>query len=108
MNNIQHLKKAVVFAATLVNSLYEKLEDKKLKFFEALQLALELSKVQEILKNAELVKKEFQDLDESERVELVQLVKQELDIANDKAERITEYSFELLSLIFLIGTELKK
>lgn len=107
-NNITHLKNAVVFAATLVNSIYEKLEDGKLKFFEGLQLALQLSQVNEIIKNAALIKAEYQDLDESERLQLVDAVKDELNLPNEKAERITEYSFELLTLISSMAQEFKK
>lgn len=107
-NNITHLKNAVILCASLVNSIYEKLEDGKLKFFEGLQLALELSKVNEIIKNAALIKAEYQDLDESERLQLVDAVKDELNIANEKAERVTEYSFELLTLISSIAQEFKQ
>mgnify|MGYP003130136299 FL=1 len=94
---IENVKALVLWSVELAQQIYEKIDnDKKLDFFEALSIipkALELSK---IIKNAPLLKEEWQDMSDAERIEINKAVSEKFDLKQDEKEQQVEESIDLV------------
>tara|TARA_R100001460_G_scaffold41842_1_gene77680 strand:- start:25 stop:393 length:369 start_codon:yes stop_codon:yes gene_type:complete len=94
---IENVKALVLWSVELTQQIYEKIDnDKKLDFFEALSIipkALELSK---IIKNAPMLKEEWQDMSEAERIEINKAVAEKFDLKEDEIELQVEESIDLV------------
>lgn len=107
MIGIENLKIAVVAVINLGEKIEKNLaDDGKISLAEALSVgAGSFGDVIRLIKSGNAIKQEFIDLDDQERIELVDLVKEELDLNNDKVEIIIEKAVELLvNLEDLIST----
>lgn len=94
---IDNLKIALVAAINFGESIEKNLDDGKITLAEALGIgAGHFGDIVRVLKNGTKIKAEFLDLDESERLELVELVKDELDLNNEHIEVIIEKAIEML------------
>ena len=102
---IDILKKAVKVAIDFGEALDKKLADGKLTFIEAFQLIPDLRELPWAISNASIIKDELLDLTDLEKAELVQYIKDELDLENDKVESIIENAISaLLALSVLAGS----
>ena len=101
---INNIKFAVIFIINFGESLNDKLEDKKLSWGERLQLIIDLRPLLEIIKNWRDMSDEIKDLDQEENRQIIDLVKLELDLPNEKAERYVIHSLNLLSALFNLIT----
>lgn len=91
MLGIQETKDVIIFGASLGNAIGESLEnDGKITLGEYTNFIPALLKVPAALTGITDVKAELLDLDETEKVELIEFVKSEFDIADDAAEEFVE------------------
>jgi len=98
MAGIENLKDVARDLAKFGMKVEDALEDKKLSFAEAISLGVFAApKAIEHAGNAADIKAEFLDLDTDEVDELVAYVSDELDLANDKVEKVIECGFEWLA-----------
>lgn len=107
MIGISNLKIALVAVINLGEKIEKGLaDDGKISLAEALSIgASSFGDVVRFIKSGNAIKQEYTDLDDKERVELIDLVKEELDLENDKVEVIIEKAVELLvNLEDLIST----
>jgi hypothetical protein len=94
---IEKLSQAIIAVITLGEKIEDKFDDGKLTGAEALQVAVgSFGSVVKLVKSAGQIKAEVLDLDEAEKAELVELVKVELDLDNDKIEAAIEAAVEFL------------
>ena len=95
---IDNLKKAIVAVINLGEKIEKNLsDDGKISLAEALGIGTSsFGDVVKIIKSGHEIKDEFLDLDDQEREELIDIVKEELDLENDKIENIIEKSVEFL------------
>lgn len=107
MLGIENLKKTLIAAINLAERIDKNYaDDGKISFIEVLGIgAASFGDILRVIKNGSEIKKEFLDLDDNEKAELIQLVKDELDLNNDKVEGIVEKALEfLVSLEGLINS----
>lgn len=95
MHGIQETKELVVFVARLSSSLGAALEDGKLGIVDMARLAPVLMKAGAALEGIDKVPVEMSDLDAAEREELIEAVKGELSLPQEKLE---EAVFKCLSV----------
>lgn len=95
---IESIKIAVIAAINLGEKIEKNLaDDGKISLTEALGIgAGSFTDVVKVLKSGSQIKDEFLDLDDDERTELIDLVKSELDLDNDKVEVIIEEAIVFL------------
>ena len=110
MYGITRIKILLIFVITLGESFAEKMADNKIKFVEAIALMLNLKPLPKIIKERKQLAKEFADLDESEKIELIALVALELELPNNpalelKIEKGFEFGMGLLDWIELFLKE---
>lgn len=106
---IENLKKAAKFGIDLGEQLSSVLEDGKLKTIEMLSFLDELMQLPGVVNAAADIKNEVLELDEADRAELLDYVKSEFDIPNDRLEAMVEAGLSTVaSLMILIDTFKKK
>lgn len=95
---IENLKIAVFSVINLAEKIEDKhSDDGKISLMEALNVGTSsFTNVVKVIKSGKQLKAEFLDLDEFEKAELLELIKAELDLQNDKVENIVEKAIELL------------
>lgn len=104
----EQAKKVLKFAVALGEAVDKSLVDNKvtvidaLNFFEPLQLAAPA------FENFDQLKLEIESLDEAGKAELVQFCKDELKLADEKAEHAIEAGLELVGSIYLFVKGLKQ
>ena len=104
---IENLKIGVVAAINLGEKIEKNYsDDGKITLAEALGIgASSFGDIMKVIKSGGQIKAEFLNLSAEERSELVSLVKEELDLENDKVEKIIENAVEfLLTLENLISS----
>ena len=99
MVGIENLKKALSFVFGLLESLEEKLEDKKLDWGEAFALAYDARGILDLIKVRKLIGEEIVDLDRDEVQELYEWAVAEFDLDNDEAEQLIEDGLDLVRAI---------
>lgn len=67
----------------------------------------ELIEVQAVSKTLAEVKAELNDLDPAERQQLIEAVKEKLNVENQKAENLVGHALDLLAVIYAGITELR-
>ena len=107
MAGIQRLKDAVKFGVKLTEGVISKLDDKKLTFIEALGLVPDLVDLPGLIRDSEVLWSELNDIDAAERQELLQYVKDELDVDNDKVEVVVESALTVVSAIAGLAFDIK-
>lgn len=95
---IENLKVAVIAVITLAEKIEDKnADDGKISLGEALSVGVgSFGDIVKVVKSGKQIKDEFIDLDLAEKEELLSLIKDELDLDNDKVEDIVEKAVELL------------
>jgi hypothetical protein len=104
---IEETKGLVLFCAKLANAIDSSLEDGKIGFTDIGNLWAPITKVKEAFEGIKLVPSELLDLSEEEEAELVDAIKTELDISNDKAELIAEEAIRMAFSIAQFITTLR-
>jgi len=100
MANTKELKEALKFVIELGNGLGKSLEDDKFSFTDAINFLPAAKALPAAFSGIKEIPDEIYDLDERERLDLVEFVKAELDLVQDEAELIAEKAFSVLSEIF--------
>lgn len=95
MADTKALTKLVIFTSKLGNGIGKSLEDGKITFSDVMNFIDPLIALPAAFNDIEKIPEEFRDLDEAERQQLVEDVKSELDLADDKAEEFVEDTFNL-------------
>ena len=95
---IENIKVALVAAIVFGQKIEKNLaDDGKISLTEALGIgATSFTDVVKVIKAGSKIKDEFIDLDDDERAEIIELVKNELDLENDKIELIIEKAVAFL------------
>lgn len=106
MKGIEIVKKALGFAIGLSQSINSSLEDNKMTFFEAIGLIGKVFNVAEIVNNRAQLISELYDLDENEKKELMDWVRDNYDVEDDKIETTLEKTLELVMDIIDYALEL--
>lgn len=88
MIGIENLKESLLRVCQFGNLLAKDLEDHKLSIKETIGLLLALRKFSFIFKNWQQIKKEFDDLDATEREQIKEEIAKELELPNEKIEAI--------------------
>jgi len=95
MYGTEKLKEALLVLIRFSDALDKRLDDGKLSLVEGITLVPKLTKLPQIIADFESIKNEFLDLDEIEKAEINQFIKDELDLVNDKVEDLIESVFDL-------------
>lgn len=93
---IKNTKEIVVFFAKILNWVSESFEDGSIGFRDILSIAPCLTSVRDAIDDIGEVPAELADLSDSEKVEIVELVRKELDLVNDEREGVIEFSVQLI------------
>lgn len=95
MYGIEKLKEALLVLIKFSEALDKRLDDGKLSLVEGITLVPKLTKLPQIIADFESIKNEFLDLDEVEKAQISQFIKDELDLENDGVEALIESVFDL-------------
>ena len=91
---IENLKKAAKTVIKLSESIEKAADDGKVTLAEALGVGVSnFAGIVGVFKNGKEIAREFKDLSQAERDELISYVKQEFDLENDNIEEIVEQAF---------------
>ncbi len=95
---IENLKIGIVAVINLGERIEKGLnDDGKITFAESLGIGTaSFPDFIKVVKNGRKIKDEFLDLDADEKIELVNFVKSELDLINDKVEEIIEKALDVI------------
>lgn len=94
---IDNIKKALKFAGNFTKAIVESLKDDgKIKGFEYFKIAFTLPDLYPVIKNISVIIDEFEDLDDTEYVEVCEYFKKEFDIPNDEVEEKIEKAFDFI------------
>lgn len=108
MKGIQLVQKALGFAIGLAQSINASLEDNKMTFFEAIGLIGKVFGVAEIVNNRSQLVSELYDLDENEKRELMDWVRANYDVKDDKVEKTVEETLNLMVNVIDYALELSE
>lgn len=97
MFGIEKLKEAALFTISFTEALDKRLEDGKMSFLETITLGAKLKDLPSIIRNGPEISQEYMDLDSSEKEELVEFIKEELELSNDRVEDLIENSLSVLA-----------
>ena len=95
----ENIKKALALVIKIGTDLAKGLEDKKLTLAEYIGLGIDLLDAPSVVKSWANIKVEVADLDSTEREELLEWIKNEFDIPDDKIEKQIEASLDVLESI---------
>lgn len=104
MTGTENIKNALKWAIGFGMKFEDALEDGKISMTEWFGLGLKATGIVGVIKNATEAWDEFEDLNEEERIEVVNFVQTELDLENDQVEEYIEKAFELLVSLALFFT----
>jgi len=90
MYGIENIKKSLLVVINFAESLENKLEDGKLSWPERFGLIKDLKDLPEIIANYKELVEEIRNLDEVEKSQLLEFVRAELDLENDRVETAIE------------------
>jgi len=95
---IENLKTAILAAIKLAEKIEKNyVDDGKISLSEALGIgASSFTDVLKVIRLGSQIKEEVLNLDVSEKIELIELIKKELDLQNDKVENIIEKALDFL------------
>lgn len=96
---IDNMKKVLLWIIFFTNEGFEIAKDGKVSIWEMLGLIDNVADIPEIYKASGYIHAEYNDMDSSEKSELVEVMKVELDLPNDKTEKIIEKAFESLAAL---------
>ena len=100
MEGTKETKELLSFFMKLCNAIGHSLVDGKIDFTDVAQFMGALMASGEAFKDAGLVKKELKDLNEQEKGELIQFVKDELKLPQQSIEKLLESGFSALGHIY--------
>ncbi len=102
MLGIENLKKAIHLAISLPIQVIES-SKKKIKFLAILNFIDEFKELTQLVKERDKVVAEIKDLSPEERTELLEYIKSEFDIPDDKLESFIEnaitWAFSFITLV---------
>ena len=98
---IEETKDVIEFVAKLGNGIGESVEDGRWTLSDATNFIPAATKVFSAIEGIEKVDNELLDLDEEEKVELVDFIIEQFDIVQDEAEKIVEEGLEQLLNFFM-------
>ena len=99
MAGVNNLKKVMEKTINFGMALRDSLEDKRITVTEGVGLLANLVGFGTVLLNWREVKEEYKDLDDQEREEILDHLKQAFALENDRVEAIVEESFEVLLVV---------
>lgn len=99
MKDIKKTKNLLVQVAKFMNKIDKASEDSKVTIIEAMGLVPSSVSLITAAVQFKAIKEELNDLTSTERTELIQAFSEELDLRNDKAERLIERIITVLTAI---------
>ncbi len=96
MKGTETLKKNINLLIQIAEKVDESLEDGNLNIIEGIGIALQAVKAWGLVKDIDVMKAEYSDLDDLEKAELWSYFVDEFDLRSDKIEYIVEAVFSLL------------
>ena len=103
----KELKEALVFMCALANSIGEVAEDGKLNISDATHLVPMLYKLPSAVDGMADIPSEVAEMDSEDIEELAQLVKDELDLPQDKVEMAIEDGIDLCLRLYALAQKLR-
>lgn len=104
---IEKLKQASLLGIQLGNAIETTLED-GFKLADLANFILPLSQLPAVIENKALIVEEFKDLDEAEKTALINYIKTNLDLKNDKVEVAIEKGLIAIVAVLELVNALKK
>lgn len=92
---MKELKEIVCFAVCLGNALGKSLKDGELTYGDSMNFLDPLSKLSEAVDGAENVVQEIKDITEEQTAELIDYVKDELDLPQEGIEEVIEAGLDI-------------
>ena len=108
MTGIKETKELMSFFTKLCNAIGHSLVDGKIDFTDVSQFMAPLMTSGEAFKDAGLIKTELKDLDEVEKAELIQHLKDELKLPQASVEKLLESGFAAMGHIYNAVQEILK
>jgi hypothetical protein len=102
MAGIQESKDVIKFVCSLVSAIAEASRDGKPTLSDAVQLLPVLKKLPAAVENISLIPEEASDYDAEELRELSDLVKEELDLPNDRVEAAVEQVIDMVVKLYAL------
>jgi len=103
MFGITNIKAMIAVALGFSRELMNTFQDGKFQMSELFNFIDDFAKIPEVVKSWPAIKKEFNDLDNTERQELLKYFAAEFDIPNDKIEAFVEAALQnAISLVSLV------
>jgi len=95
MTKIKETKEVVEFFVRLLNWISYALEDKKVEFVDVLALAPSVLAARAAFENLDEIPKEISHLSEKDKDDLINFIRDELDLEDDMIEGKIEYTVQL-------------
>jgi hypothetical protein len=108
MANIKETKELVSFGLSAGVAIAKALEDGKFGVIDVIKFLPVLKAAKEAFQGVDQIPAELLDLSDIEKDELVQMVKSDFDLPDDKVEAMIEAGFEVALSVLQIVTSLKK
>lgn len=97
---IENIKEVLKFMCELVNGVVKSLEDDHFNFADAINFYGAAKAIPAMIKDIDQVPGELMDLTDEEQQELIEYVKTEFDIPEDKVEKFVESAFR--AMIYMV------
>jgi hypothetical protein len=108
MSDIVQTKELVHFGLSAGVAVAKALEDGKLSVIDVIKFLPVLKAAKEAFQGLDQIPAELGDLSDVEKAELVDMVKADFDLADDKVEAMIEAGFEVALNVLQIVTSFKK
>lgn len=102
MAGVQESKDVIKFVCALTNAIAEACRDGKPTLSDGIQLLPVLKRLPAALEDIHLIPEEASDYDVEELAELSALVKEELDLPNDKVEAAVEQVLDMVVKLYAL------
>jgi len=100
MYGIEKLIKALTALINITNSVGKAFQDGKISIWEGANILRQLIAFRFIIKDWQQLKKEYYDLTNEEKTEILMLISQKVQIHNERVKEIIENGFILLTRIW--------
>ena len=107
MHGIKETKEFCRFIIELAEAIDRSMADGKVGFDDVSNLVSAMMSATDAFSGITLIPNEIKDMDETEAAELIDYVKQELDLSSERAEEITEKALDAGLKIYQLITALK-
>ena len=100
---VKDLKELVLFVCKLANGFVKSMQDGKFNLLELVNFVPAVTALPAAIDNIDEVPAQLKDMDDAEREEIIQAVKDELDFEDEDIEEFVEDAFAVvLPLLYLI------